>query len=247
VSSHLVVYGRSETGKVRAENQDCFAIVELDDTRTLCVVADGMGGHMGGEIASALAVETITKAFEGPAADADKLGARLDRAFRSAHDVIRVRAMTDPGTLFGMGTTCVAAHLDGARLRWAHVGDSRLYLHDAAGLRLMTRDHSKVQEMVDAGLITSEEARHHPERNVITMALGATPIAEVARNDEPLELRSGERVLLCTDGLSGMLADAEIESILGRETEVDAACDALVEAALEAGGEDNVTVVIAGL
>lgn len=244
--AQLVVNGATNIGRVRAENQDFFAIENLDERRSLCVVADGMGGHKGGAIASELAVRSIVEAFGGPKLDHDVVLKRFDSAFRSAHDTIRVRSMTDPASLFGMGTTCVAVYIDGASAWWGHIGDSRIYFHNSSGLKLLTRDHSKVQAMVDAGLISEEAARTHPERNVITMALGATPILEVSRNPEPLELRPGDRLVLCTDGLTGMLTDEQIRAILDREPGVEEACSALVDAALEAGGDDNVTLVIVG-
>ncbi|MAE71159.1 MAG: hypothetical protein CME06_11920 [Gemmatimonadetes bacterium] len=246
MSAQLVVHGATDVGKVRAENQDFFAMERFDEARSLYVVADGMGGHNGGEIASELAVRSVVEAFGGPKLDHDIVRKRFDLAFRSAHDTIRVRSMTDPASLFGMGTTCVAVYIDGASAWWGHIGDSRIYLHNPSGLKLLTRDHSKTQAMIDAGLISEEAARTHPERNIITMALGATPILEVSRNPEPLQLDPGDRLILCTDGLTGMLTDAQIRAILDRESGAEEACRALIGAALEAGGEDNVTVVIVG-
>ena len=244
MSSPLQAHGATHIGHVRTTNQDSYAIVSLDDRSLLCVVADGMGGHKGGEVASHLATTSFAKAFEGVKIDPAQIPERLERGMRAANDLIHVRSLTEPNELFGMGTTCVVVLTVAEQVHWVHVGDSRIYCHRPGHLQQLTHDHSRVQEMVDAGIISAAEARVHPERNVITQALGIPLPLEVDHSDPPRELKQSERIMLCTDGLTGMLDDPSIEAILDREPKSDAAVDALIRAALDAGGTDNITVVL---
>jgi protein phosphatase len=229
---------------VRATNQDSYAIIPLNDHALLCVVADGMGGHKGGEVASQLATTSFAKAFEGLAINPKGIPERLERGMRAANDLIHVRSLTEPNELFGMGTTCVVVLAVDGLIHWVHVGDSRIYCHRLGHLQQLTRDHSRVQELIDAGIISQAEARVHPERNVITQALGIPLPLEVDHSDPPRDLKPGERILLCTDGLTGMLDDSGIGAILDREAEGGAAVTALIQAALDAGGTDNITAVL---
>lgn len=210
---------------------------------TLLVVADGMGGHAGGEVASQTATEAILGCVQQ--AEPGRGGeAILAEALQRANQSIRARAEQEP-TLRGMGTTavCVLVHAD--EIAWAHVGDSRLYVHRPGELRQVTRDQSRVQAMVDAGQITADEARVHPMRNVISQALGSRADVTPEMGSHPVQ--PGMVLLLCTDGLNGMVEDRRIGEILdqGNADALDPTAQALVDAALEAGGEDNVTVVLA--
>ena len=224
---------RTETGYVRKRNEDSLRVHR---DAGLVVVADGMGGHPGGDMASRVAVEVVERAVAEEATG-------LTEALRLAH-----RAIIDSGRKAGtpgMGTTCVAARLRSDWLECAWVGDSRIYRLHADGLERLSRDHSYVQSLVDAGALSPEAAERHPERNVLTQCLGGfgddTP--EIGHRRVPVV--PGDRLLLCTDGLTGELHDARIESVLADEPKDQQAAWALVEAALAAGGRDNVTVIVA--
>jgi serine/threonine protein phosphatase PrpC len=237
----LSVGARSDVGCVRAHNEDAFLAAEA-----LFVVADGMGGHAAGEVASALAINAMqawapSLAEDSPAAS-DACPDRLVEAVLSANDAI-IDAVNSKQGAYGMGTTLTAAVVVGERLLLAHVGDSRAYLLTAEGsLRQLTRDHSFVEELVALGRITRAEAAVHPKRSIITRALGSEYDLDVDLYEE--RLLPGDRLLLCTDGLTGMVEDAEIRQILLTEAESQNAADALVDAACTAGGMDNVTVIV---
>jgi serine/threonine protein phosphatase PrpC len=224
---------RTDTGPVRSENEDAaFA------TRRLAVVADGVGGHAAGEVASRIVVgvlASLEKAWiDGPLDDA------LARAVAEGNDRIAFLTECRPETA-GMGTTLTAVALDGDYVV-VNIGDSRTYLLRDGELRRLTRDDSYLQELLDAGLVSPEAAHTHPRRNVVTSALDGAPgrIPAIAH----VPARAGDRLLLCSDGLSDALEEPRIAALL---TEPDAAraADALVRAALEAGARDNVTVVVA--
>ena len=246
--THLTV-GITHVGKVRKNNQDSLKIEEISDRETLLVVADGMGGHAGGAEASRIAVdhvmECVLTAHKAAEPSPDKR-AVLREAILGAHAQIRTRGQNDRA-LQGMGTTCVAVHLDGNEALWAHVGDSRIYLHQPGHLELLTRDHSRVQQLVDHGLISPDEARTHPYRNVITQALGPMDKIQVDVGPEPIALGPDEQLLLCSDGLSGMLTDQEITDVLDRHPDAEDAASALIQGALDSGGDDHITVVLGRL
>lgn len=235
--------GASDVGRVRQGNEDAF---HLDPARGLFLVADGMGGHAAGEVASALAVETVT-GLVAPAldagADADRLDAALRDAFVRAHDAITGRAAADPATR-GMGTTLTLAALDAAGgFRIGHVGDSRAYLFRGGRAGQVTRDHTWVQAEVDAGRLSPSSARTHPFSHVITRALGAG----IAR-DEPDVLTGtvvpGDVLLLCTDGLTGMVGPRTLNGVLREDAPPAQQVTALIDAANRRGGADNITVVL---
>jgi len=229
--------GTSHVGQVRSGNEDSFL---LDHDLNLYAVADGMGGHAAGEVASRLAVEALKEAWaEGgnPEPDAD----RMVRGFSLANDRIREEVEHDAAR-HGMGTTLVAVHFRGREARIANVGDSRAYLLRSGGFRQITIDHSWVREQMDSGKISAEEAANHPFRNVITRALGTRPQVEVDLQKLPIE--AGDRLLLCSDGLTGMLEDEEIARIVLESADTSQAVTRLVEEANAAGGEDNITVVL---
>ncbi|MEP6756542.1 MAG: Stp1/IreP family PP2C-type Ser/Thr phosphatase [Chthonomonadales bacterium] len=242
---------RTDIGRVRKMNQDSYAILEASEfdgrIDALVVVADGMGGKAGGEIASRVTVETVPSVVIEAIADESytvtdsELGAILQEGFSSANDVVFTQGRANP-ELKNMGTTCVAAMLRGNHAIIAHVGDSRIYLCRNSAIERVTEDHSLVQEHIRSGELTESEAKVSRYRNMITRAIGIAP--SVAPEIRVLEMISGDRLLLCSDGLTNMVDDARIGAIVGLAETPQDACEHLVELALENGGEDNVTVLI---
>lgn len=222
---------RTEVGHVRTHNEDSFLVKP-----PLFAVADGMGGHAAGEVASSITVNTLAQA--APAhADAEALGRAVEQANHAVMDASEA-GQGKPG----MGTTCTAAMIEGSKLAIAHVGDSRAYLLHKGTLIRVTHDHSFVEELVDSGEITADEARVHPNRSIITRALGSD--RNMYADHFELTVEEDDRLLLCSDGLSGMLTDSEIEDIMVTSPHPEECVTALVEAALRAGGEDNVTAIV---
>lgn len=244
----VVVGMLSDVGCVRELNEDSGTYVKPDDPELLrdkgllIIVADGMGGHSAGEVASGLAVDVVSRAYYED--DGDPRSA-LENAFHEANKAIHKAAESDPGKN-GMGTTCTALVLQNGTAISAHIGDSRLYLVREDSIYLMTEDHSAVMEMVKAGLITLEQARHHPEKNVILRAMGSHAEVEVSTWKEPFPVRAGDRFLLCSDGLYDLVEDEEIRRIVMLSTP-QTACENLIALAKERGGHDNITVGIVGL
>jgi PPM family protein phosphatase len=241
--------GLSDVGLTRAHNEDYF---EVDPRNRLYVVADGMGGHSHGEVAAKLAVDAIHDFIE-KAADRDvtwpfAADARLARhsnllkmAVRLAHDRV-LAAIRQDGSLHGMGTTVVGFLLDGPLAAVAHVGDSRAYRLRDGRLDQLTQDHTWVHEQVMAGFLSQEQARSHPLKNVVTRALGGE--ADVVVDVREVEVRAGDLYLLCSDGLTTMLGDAEIRARLSSGRGLHEICRSLVNDANARGGVDNVTVVL---
>ncbi|MGQ0641684.1 MAG: Stp1/IreP family PP2C-type Ser/Thr phosphatase [Gemmatimonadaceae bacterium] len=235
----------SDVGCVREVNEDSIRVIrptepsELARRGILVVVADGMGGHNAGEIASRLAVEVVVQRY---AEDTKDPGRALGRAIEQANRVI-VEAAAKDSRYKGMGTTCTALLLRGGLAYCSHVGDSRLYLLRSNDIFLMTEDHSAVMDLVKQGTITQDEARHHPEKNVIIRALGGRPEVEVASWEKPLAVRTGDAFLLCSDGLYDLVEDDELRDVLRGELP-QVACKRLVELARQRGGPDNITVGI---
>lgn len=236
----------SDVGCVRENNEDSLLYweAERDDDFArkgrLAVIADGMGGYEGGQEASRLAVETVVSAYaDDPGADSQQA---LVGGLQKANDRIRAYAETHP-ELYGMGTTCTALALRGHRLTFAHVGDSRLYLVRGASLTRLTRDHSYVARLVESGLITPEDAESHPQRNLLTAALGAGADLMPQTPDAPVEISPGDVLVLCTDGLWGQVHNQELQDIVSSRTPA-AACSELVALARERGGPDNITLQI---
>ncbi len=229
----ITAAGATDRGRVRPTNEDAFAVAP-----PLYVVADGMGGHRGGEVAARLAVTTIAlRAPELAAADGDALAASLREANRIILD-----AAGEDDALRGMATTCTAALVRGRVARIAHVGDSRAYLSRAGTLTQLTADHSVVAELVREGYLSPEEAAHHPRRNVILRALGHVPDLDVDTVEAVLD--AGDRLLLCSDGLTNELDDGEIADVLGADADAQGTAERLVGLANAAGGADNVTVIV---
>jgi protein phosphatase len=229
------VHARTDPGRERETNEDAV-LAERIDGGWLLAVADGMGGHAAGDVASEAATTVLAESVRETGAD-DPAETRLREAVSAAAE--RVRSLAE-GERSGMGTTLVAALVYGGEATIVNVGDSRAYRFDG-GLRQVTVDHSLVQQLLDSGEITPEEARTHPQRNVVTQALGTD--GEIS----PDVYREGlpGTLLLCSDGLTEELTDGEIESILAAEPSAEAAAAALVGAANDSGGRDNVSVVVA--
>jgi PPM family protein phosphatase len=219
----------TDIGRVREGNEDSYLVEP-----PLYAVADGMGGHRGGEVASHLALETVeerARADQGTLAD----------QVRAANRAVYERSQQDR-EVTGMGTTLTAAKLVDGTLLLAHVGDSRAYLLRGGALRQLTDDHTLVNRMVKAGEITTDEADVHPHRNVLTRALGTEPEVQVDVSEVPL--MDGDRALLCSDGLFGMVTEDQIQAILEAEPDPQKAAERLIRAANSAGGVDNITVVV---
>lgn len=233
-TTHLRWGARSDVGCVRSHNEDSYLVQS-----PLFCVCDGMGGHAAGEVASSIAVETIAKTAPHTA-DATLLGSAIEAA-NAAIIEAAVNGLGKPG----MGCTATAAYIEGGIMAIAHVGDSRAYLLHEGSLIRVTRDHSYVEELVDAGEITADEARVHPNRSVITRALGSDPA--MYADHFTLNIEEGDRLILCSDGLSSMVSDGEIETIATQSSTAQICTDNLVDAALAAGGGDNVTVIVVDL
>ncbi len=226
----VVAAAATDIGQVREGNEDSF----LND-EPLFAVADGMGGHRGGEVASKLALETLEVLFR------HGRGGTLAEQVKQANRAVFERSMLDR-TVAGMGTTLTAALVEGSSVRLAHVGDSRAYLFREGEMRQLTEDHTLVRRMVVEGEITEEEANVHPHRSVLTRALGVD--VDVAVDEGVIDVTGGDRLLLCTDGLTAMLTETQIREILSAAAAPDDAAKRLVRAANRAGGVDNITVVV---
>lgn len=239
----LRIAGATDIGCVRSINQDAYGHFHLADRgESLFVVADGLGGHRGGEIASQLAVEVLEKRIgEGEG----EPSIRLTRAITAAHQSIVTAARRDDA-LSGMATTIVCLLLDeNGRSHVAHVGDSRLYRLRDGHLSGITEDHSLVAMLVRDGTLSAEDAREDPRRNQILRALGVRD--EIQIDVASLESLPGDTYLLCSDGLNGLIDDDEIHSLLTQHSEPMTVAAALIDAARQAGGNDNITCLIASL
>jgi len=236
----------SDSGSVRTSNEDCGRIVQpgdaanLDRRGVLAVVADGMGGHSAGEIASRLAVETIHRAYF---ASEEEPSVALASAVAAANAAIFARASAD-ADLHGMGTTCVALVIRGDAAHAVSVGDSRIYLARGGRIYQMTVDDSAVGDMVSRGLITRAEAKHHHDRNVILKALGTHAAVDAGAWQRPFPVRPDDVFVLCSDGLTDLVDDDEILSNASSVASAVDACRALVQLAKSRGGFDNITVAM---
>jgi PPM family protein phosphatase len=232
----LVATGRSDVGKVRDGNEDALLLRD-----SVYAVADGMGGHLAGEVASATALEPIEeldgRIFQDNAAAVTALRAAVVAANERVSQLAR-----DNPNYRGMGTTLTAALVEGRRLHVAHVGDSRAYLLRDGHFSQLTDDHTLVQHLVDEGQITQEEAARHPQRSVVTRAIGVSEDVDV--DSMSLELQPGDQLLLCSDGLTGVVEDQAIARTLLEIEDPDEAVGDLIDLANDAGGPDNITVVL---
>ena len=249
VRAGVEVASLSDVGCQRENNEDSLAYWESPDdagfahSGRLAIVADGMGGCEGGQFASRIAVETVEHVYS-TSLDSDPQQ-RLLEGFRQAHDRIQQRARENPG-LHGMGTTMTAFAIVGECLYYAHIGDSRLYLLRAGKLRVVTRDHSLVSRLVETGIIRAEDADNHPQKHVLTAAVGSADDIQPDFSAEPVELEKSDVLLLCTDGLWGQVSEPELQEALASQAPGEA-CRALVQLARDHGGPDNITLQIARL
>ena len=247
----MKIYAMTDVGTVRAENQDCFLSAVLSppprederrgraESAVLAAVLDGMGGARGGEVASHMAADAflddITRASRRTAKGA------LKHATAAANSAVFACAEREEH-LKGMGTTLAAVLAYDETIALAHVGDSRIYLYHAGSMLRLTRDHSYVQELIDAGRLAEEEARHSRHKNLITRAVGTRASVEA---DVALSYwEEGDKLLLCTDGLVGALRESEILSILSEDVPIERTACELIDAALQYGCDDNVTVLL---
>jgi serine/threonine protein phosphatase PrpC len=239
---------QTDTGLLRTHNEDSLA-VSLD--YGLAVLADGMGGYNAGEVASGIATAVIKEVLEQQLQQLDwdatsaatrKVQQIMADAVEQANASILEAAYVEP-QYSGMGTTVIAALFHHDKIMAAHVGDSRLYRLRDGVFALMTRDHSRLQEQIDAGLIDPEQARFSPHRNLITRAVGVDYGVDVEIHEH--QTRPGDLYLLCSDGLSDMLSTQEISDVLNRGIDLETACDVLIKRANENGGRDNTSVILA--
>ncbi|MET3288226.1 Stp1/IreP family PP2C-type Ser/Thr phosphatase [Brevibacillus fluminis] len=233
---------KSHVGCIRQLNEDFYACTVDDHGRVFSIVADGMGGHQAGDVASRMAVEGILRELSELEPDLEREDARerLMHAMVVTNEAVYRHALENP-ECNGMGTTVVCALIDDEGGVLAHVGDSRIYLYTADGLKQQTEDHTLVHELMKSGQITSEQAAVHPQRNVIMRALGTEKDVRVDLGEFRWE--QDDVLLLCSDGLTNKVSKSQIESLLGSQLPLKEQIDALVQHALDAGGEDNVTVV----
>jgi serine/threonine protein phosphatase PrpC len=242
----IEVASLSDLGCQRENNEDALSYWEPQSEDQflrkgrLALVADGMGGYEGGQEASRLAVDTIRDVYDRD--PSGNIQNALVSGFRMAHERIRQYAEVHP-ELQGMGTTCTAVALNDLRLYFAHVGDSRLYLVREDMISRLTRDHSYVGRLVESGVLSSEEAERHPQRHILTAALGAGGEVNADVPDGPMTLKSGDILVLCTDGLWGLVQEAEILKIV-TANDARTACDELVKLARQRGGPDNITLQV---
>jgi serine/threonine protein phosphatase PrpC len=236
----------TDVGCQRDGNEDSYGYAEPEEESQflrkgrLVLIADGMGGHAGGELASAAAVETVRATYLASLAEPPH--AALVEAFQTAHQNIQDYVLEHP-EYAGMGTTCIAAVVRDRELTYAHVGDSRLYLVRSCCISQLTEDQTVVNRMLREGLLTPQEAARHPERGVLTTALGASKMLEIEVPPAPITLLRGDVLLFCTDGLYDLVEDHEIAAAVHAGPPA-AACRALVELAKSRGGFDNITVQI---
>jgi PPM family protein phosphatase len=237
----LLHAARTDVGMIRSGNEDNFAVSASGD-RGLFIVADGMGGHAAGEVASEMAVQTVERELTGvrdleDRASADKVKDALRKANRNIHD----RTITEVDKQ-GMGTTASVLLVSDKKYLIGQVGDSRVYLLRDGALQQLTKDHSYVQEQVDAGFLTPEQARYHPYSNVITRCVGASP--DVEPDVYQGEVRVGDLFLVASDGLTGMVDDRRLQMLLMSRAEPERKVHSLIAEANGRGGLDNITAIV---
>ena len=237
----MKTFSKTDVGMVRDVNQDYVFVSDtpIGSLPNLLIVADGMGGHKAGEYASRFATEVVKEEIAKSREESPE--AMMTQAIVTANQKLREEAEQDQ-RLHGMGTTLVVATIIDKTLYFANVGDSRLYLINN-GIKQLSKDHSLVQEMVRLGGINQEEAKHHPDKNIITRAVGGREKVEVDFFEYRLKI--GDTILMCTDGLSNMVEDEEILGIVRRSRDVVEAVEQLIESAKEHGGSDNIGVILA--
>lgn len=238
-------FGASDTGLVRELNEDSFLIsgFEGGSPRGFCILADGMGGHNAGEVASSMATRIIATELSQSdlAGSENEIVTEIIASLDYANDEIYRRAISSSEAA-GMGTTAVVIYVNGDTAYIANIGDSRAYLIERDNISQLTVDHSVVQKLLDSGSITPQEARNHPDKNIITKALGTEPFEDYDIFE--FSLRQGDKILLCSDGLTDMLEDFEIKDILSSCVSAEDSVNALISAANDRGGRDNITAVL---
>lgn len=256
MSLNFIIAGKTHIGCVRKANEDSISMQRFaNPPAVVLVVADGMGGHQGGASASQLTTSvfeaTCEMYFASHAAHTPpvsngmtdaQIAQLLYEAAINANRAVRERRNAD-SALASMGTTLVAALLVHDRLGIIHVGDSRCYLYRDNVLQQITRDHSVVQNMIDEGLLREDQRDQNPMRNLLTSALGTSDAPEFVHS--MFTLRSGDRILLCSDGLTGMVDTSGIADLLAEHPEPESCCDAMIEACLERGANDNISLIVA--
>lgn len=230
--------GKTDVGLVRQANEDSIGHQDMPWGKVI-VLCDGMGGHRGGATASGIAVRCILEYFN--TTEFQSVPSALDNAISFANEQIFASALDDPD-LKGMGTTCVVVVVKGEEIWIAHVGDSRAYLYHSNTLYRLTRDHSFVQNLVDSGVITDDEAESHPRKNELLAALGIRAEVSVEVTQDPILLSKGDLLLICSDGLNGMITNAELAKLMIPDQELEDKCDSLIAAAKSGGGTDNISV-----
>ncbi len=232
----------TDRGLLRDINEDSYMIIPgCSDTSCAFVIADGLGGHNSGEIASRMAVEYIRDNLDAAGCfDGENAGEKLEALVKKVNTAVYERSLGG-AEVSGMGTTLTMAVITGSTLTAAHVGDSRLYLIRNGVIRQLTDDHSYIGELVRQGKLTREEAEKHPRKNIITRAIGSCPELEVDIISHRIE--ADDIYVLCTDGLTNMVSESEIVEIVSG-SEPETACARLIEAANRQGGEDNITVIV---
>lgn len=234
--------GITNTGLVRDINQDSFRIIDRKgrNTPVFIILADGMGGHNAGELASGLAVEYAADKARNSRIAQRNQAAFITETMNEANELVFEKSQEDIAHI-GMGTTMIMAAVSDGNLCVGHIGDSRVYLLRGEEIERITTDHSLIEELVSSGAITREEAENHPSKNIITRALGCGP--EISADIYNKKTKPGDIVLLCTDGLTNMVRENEIASILQGSENPEESCRMLIQKANEYGGEDNVTAI----
>ena len=236
----------TDIGRLRSNNEDSYLYWEPDSDDDflrkgrLAVIADGMGGHEGGQEASRLAVETVRHVYDHSFGGDPQL--TLLAALESAHQIIQRYALEHP-QFYGMGTTCTALSIVDRQLHFAHVGDSRLYHIRSETISRLTRDHSYVGRLVESGVVRSQDAETHPQRHILTAALGSGKGIAHHFPDRPFPLEQDDTLMLCTDGLWGVVGERELARVAQSFAPAEV-CLKLVEMALDLGGPDNITVSV---
>ena len=241
--------GKSDVGKVRTNNEDTIYVNNegLGKLPNLFIVADGMGGHNAGEVASLSAVaafcNNLTVELDAQSDNSDCIQEILTHSLDFANVHVHGDAQNTPDHA-GMGTTLTACVINDSRLVYAHVGDSRIYVVGSDCITQLTHDHTLVAEMVDAGSVSHDEARNHPSKNILTRAVGTETGVNV--DSGSISLEDAKYVLMCSDGLTDMLDDATIGEVLNTDSSISEKIDTMIVKAMEAGGDDNISVILIG-
>lgn len=236
---------RTDIGKKRAINEDYLDVVEKEQGMVLAVLADGMGGHNAGDVASELAVRFLVDRFHKSklhlTSDSNAVSSWLKEAYEGANERISTIAESDPSCK-GMGTTLIAAVFQNNKVTFAHIGDSRVYLYSKGEINPLTKDHSYVNVLLDSGEINEEQARTHPRKNMLMKAIGT----EISIDPDILtvSLRAEEYMLICSDGLSNMVSAEQMVHVLQSEATLQTKVETFIELANEQGGEDNISLII---